>query len=56
MTSLRLRPANARLSALFEAVKAMKQNDCTIITYDYENEEIVDDIRIRFVPFWTWAL
>jgi predicted AAA+ superfamily ATPase len=44
------------ISALLEAAKAMKQNKCTIITYDYEDEETVDDIQIRFVPFWTWAL
>ena len=44
------------ISALLEPAKAMKQNDCTIITYNYENEETTDDIRIRFVPFWTWAL
>ena len=44
------------ISALAEAAKTMKQSECMIITYDYENEETVDGTRIRFVPFWTWAL
>jgi predicted AAA+ superfamily ATPase len=44
------------ISALVEAAKTMKQSECTIITYDYENDEIVDGIRMMFVPFWTWAL
>ena len=44
------------ISALVEAAIAMKQSECTIITYDYENDETVDGIQIRFVPFWTWAL
>jgi uncharacterized protein len=44
------------ISALVEAAIAMKQSECTIITYDYENDETVDGIQIRFVPFWSWAL
>ena len=44
------------ISALLEAAKIMQQNECTIITYDYENEETIDGVRIKFVPFWTWAL
>jgi len=44
------------VSALLEAAKTMKQSSCTIITYDYENEETVDGVQIKFVPFWIWAL
>ncbi len=44
------------VSALVEAAKTMKQSGCTIITYDYENEETVDGVQIKFVPFWIWAL
>ena len=44
------------ISALVEAAKIMKLSEGTIITYDFENEETVDGIRIKLVPFWTWAL
>jgi uncharacterized protein len=44
------------VSALVEAAKTMKQSGCTIITYDYENEETVDGVQIKFVPFWIWTL
>lgn len=44
------------VSALVEAAKILKPSECTIITYNYENEETIDGIRIKFVPFWTWAL
>ena len=44
------------VSALVEAAKTMKPSECTIITYDYENEETVDGVQIKFVPFWIWAL
>ena len=44
------------VSALVEAAKTMKQSGCMIITYDYESEETVDGVQIKFVPFWIWAL
>ncbi len=44
------------VSALVEAAKAMRQSECTIITYDYEGEETVDGLNIKFVPFWIWAM
>jgi hypothetical protein len=45
-----------RSLALIEAAKTMKQSGCTIITCDYENEESVDGVQIKFVSFWIWAL
>jgi uncharacterized protein len=44
------------VTALVEASKAMYQNVCTIITYDYEKEENIDGLKVRFIPFWVWAL
>jgi hypothetical protein len=32
-------------------MKKKKKSECTIITYDYENDETVDGIQIRFVSF-----
>jgi uncharacterized protein len=43
-------------SALVEAAKTFGLSDCKVITYDYENEETLDDLKIKFVPFWIWAL
>jgi len=44
------------VSALTEAANALGQAECTVITFDYEKTETVDGVKIRFVPFWTWAL
>jgi hypothetical protein len=43
-------------SALVEAAETFGLNECKVITYDYENEETVDGLKIQFVPFWIWAL
>ena len=43
-------------SALVEAAKTFGLSNCKVITYNYENEEIVDGLKIKFVPFWIWAL
>ncbi len=43
-------------SALVEAAKTFDLSDCKVVTYDYENEETVDGLKIKFVPFWIWAL
>ena len=43
-------------SALVEAAKALKLKEGIIITYDYNNSEQVDGIKIVYMPFWEWAL
>lgn len=43
------------VSALEEAAKTMHLTECTIITYNYEEEEKVDGLKIKFIPFWIWA-
>ena len=43
-------------SALVEAAKALKLKEGIIITYDYNNSEQVDGIKIMYMPFWEWAL
>jgi predicted AAA+ superfamily ATPase len=47
---------NRETSALVEAAKALKLKEGTIITYDYGGSEIVDGIKIVYLPFWEWAL
>ena len=42
-------------SALVEAAKTFGLSECKVITYDYEAEEEVDGLKIKFVPFWLWA-
>ncbi|MCL4326602.1 MAG: ATP-binding protein [Candidatus Thermoplasmatota archaeon] len=47
---------NRETSALVEAAKSLKLKEGTIITYDYGGSEIVDGIKIVYLPFWEWAL
>jgi predicted AAA+ superfamily ATPase len=44
------------ISALVEAAKTMHLTECTIITYDFEKEETVDGLNLKFIPFWIWAM
>ena len=43
-------------SAIIEAAKSMNLNECMVITYDNESEEIIEGIKVMFIPFWIWAL
>lgn len=43
-------------TALVEAAKALNLRRGTVVTYDYEGEESIDGIAIRYVPFWSWSL
>ena len=43
-------------TALVEAAKALNVKYGTVVTYDYEGEESIDGVLIRYIPFWTWAL
>jgi predicted AAA+ superfamily ATPase len=27
-----------------------------VITYDYEGQETIDGILIKYIPFWVWAI
>ncbi len=47
---------NRETSALVEAAKSLKLKEGTIITYDYGGSEIVDGIKIVYLPFWEWTL
>ena len=41
---------------IVEAAKSLKLKEGTIITYDYGGSEIVDGIKIVYLPFWEWTL
>lgn len=44
------------LKGLLDALVHFKLNEGTIITSDYEAEEIIKGKKVRFVPLWKWLL
>ncbi|WP_231845559.1 hypothetical protein [Pyrococcus abyssi] len=44
------------VDALLRASKALKCNNLTVITWDYEGVETHGDRRIKFIPLWRWLL
>lgn len=42
--------------ALLSASKELKCNNLSILTHDFEGEEIFGKRRIRFTPVWKWLL
>ncbi len=42
--------------ALIEASKELRCKDLKIITWDYEDEETVEDRKIHYIPLWRWLL
>ena len=44
------------VSALLKASEALGCNDLQVITFDYENEEIVEGKKVKFTPLWKWLL
>ncbi len=43
-------------SAIIEAAETFGLKEATIITYDYENTESKNGVKINYAPFWLWAL
>ena len=43
-------------SSLIKASEELKCTNLLVITLDYEKEEVFNDIRLTFMPFWKWAL
>ncbi len=44
------------IESLIDGLKQFKLKKGTIITYDYDNEETIENKKIRFVPLWKWLL
>ena len=47
---------SGEVSALLEGARNLDLKSGKIITYDFEDEEIIDGIKIQYIPFWIWAL
>ncbi|HOP56465.1 MAG TPA: ATP-binding protein [bacterium] len=44
------------VSALIKGYKELNCKDLLIITLDYEKEESIEGLTVRFIPFWKWAI
>ncbi|MEX2681890.1 MAG: ATP-binding protein [Candidatus Sigynarchaeota archaeon] len=44
------------VEGLLAAAKTLKQDHGTIITFNVASEEVIDSVRIRFVPLAVWLL
>ncbi|PIY97274.1 MAG: hypothetical protein COY66_00045 [Candidatus Kerfeldbacteria bacterium CG_4_10_14_0_8_um_filter_42_10] len=44
------------VKSLIKAGKELKCKDLVIISRDKEGEEIIDKVKIKFVPLWKWLL
>lgn len=44
------------VDALLKASRLLGCNDLSVITFDYENEELVKGKKINFIPLWKWLL
>jgi len=44
------------VKALLKADKELECNDFLVITWDYEEEKIINDKKVRFIPLWKWLL
>ena len=44
------------IKGLIEAAKEFKQKEAKIITEDTEKEELIQNIKIKYIPLWKWLL
>jgi len=44
------------IKGLIKASKELKCKDLVIINREKEGEEILDNVKIKFIPFWKWLL
>ena len=44
------------LKSLIKASKALSCHDLKVITFDYQNEEHIENKKIKFIPLWKWLL
>lgn len=44
------------IKSLLGAVEELQCKNALIITADYEAEEKIEDIKIKFIPLWKWLL
>ncbi len=44
------------IQALIKASSELKCDNLTVITWDYEDETMIDDKSIMFIPLWKWLI
>jgi predicted AAA+ superfamily ATPase len=47
---------NRERRSLLKGAELLKCKDLMIITWDYEDEQIIDKKTIKFIPIWKWLL
>jgi len=47
---------NREISSLLKAGKELKCNNLSVITWDYEDKEKIENKIIEFIPLWKWLL
>ena len=52
----RLELKENRIRSLLRASKDLKCYNLLFITWDFEGEEIISDLKIKFIPLWKWLL
>jgi len=44
------------IRALIKAQKELSAEKLTLITWDYEGEELKNGVKIRLIPLWKWLI
>jgi len=44
------------VKSLIKAGKELKCKNLLVITWDYHNEETINDQKVKFIPLWKWLL
>jgi len=44
------------IKSLLKACEKLRCRDLVVITWDYEDEKIIKEEKIRFIPLWKWIL
>jgi predicted AAA+ superfamily ATPase len=44
------------IEGLVEAMNFFQQNKAYIVTFDQEDELIIDDKKVILIPFWKWVV
>lgn len=44
------------VKSLIKAGKELKCKNLLVITWDYHNEETINDEKVKFIPLWKWLL
>ena len=55
-TSARDEIEKREIKALLKASEELNCNNLLVITWDYENEEMINKKKIKYIPLWKWLL